>query len=249
VLSAIALAGCGGADTATEAGAPPSAPDFRAQVDALCGQGQQRLIEAVDFSIPTTGDQDIILLAALAETQAELTPDFEALTPPADLATDYDLYLALRGKRLAAAEKAGETGRNAPAVGVLGEKMRTVAEDMDLMDCASRIDPAEKEIVSRIVVDDLMSPDPDACGTDYTPEYLKLFWPDADDPEEGCREERAKAKPADKVTVTEVTGQGPLATVSARVEGGPDGDATATLALVKVDGRWLIRDESFYVDD
>lgn len=248
VLAALALAGCGGQGASTEADSPASAQEFRGQLDALCAEGQQRLLEAVDFAIPATNDQQLVMLEGLVETQEEMTPQLEALTPPADLAEGFDNYLALREERLAAAADSAESGQESPEVGVLTEEMREQAEDLGLADCAGRIDPDDEQTVTKLVVDDLRAPDPDACGTLYTPAYLKRFWP-TEEPEAACRKERADLDSAKTVDVDSVTGQGKLATVSVTIDEGLDNAGYAIIALIDDGGEWKVHDEYFYSKD
>jgi hypothetical protein len=160
-VGALAFAGCGGSSSTTSAtgasgasGASGSAPlsqsDFVSQANAACKEGNDK-IEALT-ALPSNPDlNDLASLTAEQITIAnEVYGKLSAITPPSDLQSKYDAYLANGKSQIAVAQqlesaaKSGDTSQVKTLAQKLGagtDQGNSDAKALGLAECAKQVSP------------------------------------------------------------------------------------------------------------
>jgi hypothetical protein len=159
-VGALAFAGCGGGSSTSTTGAsgasgasgstPLSQSDFVSQANAACKEGNDK-IEALT-ALPS--NPDLNDLARITEQQIPIANEvygkLSAITPPSDLQSDYDAYLA-NGKtqigvaqQITSAAKSGDTSQLkalAQKLSAGNDQGDTEAKALGLDECAKNVSP------------------------------------------------------------------------------------------------------------
>ncbi len=160
-VGALAFAGCGGSSSTTSttgasgaSGASGSTPlsqsDFVSQANAACKEGNDK-IEALT-ALPS--NPNLTDLATITEQQIAIANEvygkLSAITPPSDLQSKYDAYLA-NGKsqigtaqQIVSAAKSGDTSQIktlAQKLSVGTDQGNTDAKALGLDECAKQVSP------------------------------------------------------------------------------------------------------------
>jgi hypothetical protein len=157
---ALAFAGCGGGGDSSTTGAsgasgtagatPLSQDEFVSQANAACADANQQ-VEAL--TAPAASDPIESLEPFLAKEIAigsELLAKLSAITPPEDLQSDYDQYLATGKSQIATAQDAADAAKSGDTAAVQAAVKKLdsnsddqVAKALGLTECAKDVQPQE----------------------------------------------------------------------------------------------------------
>jgi hypothetical protein len=159
-LGALAFAGCGGGSSTSSTGAsgasgasgaaPLSQDEFVSQANAACKEGNDK-IEALPALSSNPDLKDLATLTGQQITIAnEVYGKLSAITPPSDLQSKYDAYLASGKSQIAVAQqiesaaKSGDTSQIqalAQKLSAGSDKSNTEANALGLNECAKQVSP------------------------------------------------------------------------------------------------------------
>lgn len=240
------VAACGGDDDEGDGGGE----DFVAQTDAICEEGAASVRDAnLEFGYSTDEEDRLESAQLVLEAREQALSEFEALEPPAEVADDFEQYIAARKDltaatedEIAALEKSDQAGveEAAATAAKAGEQLDKFAKAVDLNSCAGILPDDDAQAAEDVLHEFNTTADPvTSCDSDEL--VTEIYLEEGFGGVEACTKKQETIEVPKDVKVSEITGvDDVLANLQFEDVGGKFDGLPSTATLYYVDGGWKI---------
>ncbi|MDP8929088.1 MAG: hypothetical protein M3O70_11095 [Actinomycetota bacterium] len=240
-LVASLLVACGGGEEGSASGSVDRG-EFLEQADAICVEAAESFVEMSRDPV-TSAEEGAARDAEVLELRQESRERLAELTPPAELESAYEAYIALEEELTAVNEELTEAFSENDEEQIQSglERFEALEDDIDaaaaevgLTACAG--DALSEEDVAEIgstAREYLTSTDPEICSELATERLITERY---EGELQNCEREVERREPPSEVRTSEPSGAGPSATLDAQL---PDGE-TLDIFMVKEDDGWKV---------